>query len=184
MKQEPLRTSLFDRNLLYLFSYDVNLEMRRDEIGFVPGGVRVNVLAKPAETRLYHLARERTAAGYRAVAGTISWGTDWAFLRTDDVGSLDVRLTITTDDDATIYSWYEGVYPAGERGFRRLISEDPPLGSEQRPVEANVYVTPRYECSDPRYSWLNQHQCVGFGRVKIIKSIVRSASFDIYAMDG
>lgn len=181
---QPRRNSLFDRDLIYLFSYDVDLEMRREEIGFVPGGVRVNILAKPGQTRLYHVARERTAAGHGTIAGTVTSGTDWVLIRTDDMGDVDVRLTIATDDGATIYSWYKGVFPTGERGFRRLISEDPPLGSEQRPYQGNVYITPRYETDSPKYRWLNQLQCVGFGRVTIIKSTVRMGSFDIYAMDG
>ncbi|HKQ70037.1 MAG TPA: DUF3237 family protein [Polyangiaceae bacterium] len=178
------RQTLLDKDLLYLFSYDANLEMRRDEIGFVPGGVRVNIFAKPRDTRVYHVARERTTTGSRTIQGSVEWGTDWALIRTDDIGSLDVRLTIKTDDGATIFSWYKGVFPSGDRGFRKLISEDPLVGSEQHPVEAPVYVTPHYETADPRYAWIGQHQCVGFGRIKIVKSLVRSVSFDIYAMDA
>ncbi|MDD9942321.1 MAG: DUF3237 family protein [Myxococcales bacterium] len=177
------RRNLLDTDLLYLFSYDANLEMRRDELGFVPGGLRVNISAKPNETRAYHVARERSTLSFNTVQGTVAWGVDRALVRTDDIGVLDVRLTIRTDDGATIYSWYEGVFPSGERGYRRLISEDPLLGTEEEPFEGRVYVTPRYETGDPRYQWLMQYQCVGIGRVIIIKSSVRRASFDIYAMD-
>jgi hypothetical protein len=178
------RSRLLDKNLLYLFSYDANLEMRREEIGFVPGGVRVNIFAKPSETRVYHVARERTAAGAKAIEGSVLWAADWALIRNDDIGFLDVRLMIKTDDGAVIYSWYDGMFPTGERGFRRLISEDPPMGTENSPFFTSVYISPRYETSHPEYAWLTKYQCIGFGRIKVIKSVVRSASFDIYAMDA
>lgn len=183
-RQRPApRKTLLDRDLLYLFSYDANLEMRRDEVGFVPGGLRVNISSIPNETRVYHASRERSTLGFNSVQGTVTWGVDRALVRTDDIGVLDVRLTIRTDDGATIYSWYEGLFPSGPRGYRRLISEEPPLGTEHEPFEGRVYITPRYETDDRRYAWLMQYQCVGIGRVEIVDSLVRKASFDVYAMD-
>jgi uncharacterized protein DUF3237 len=178
------RTYLFDTDLLYLFSYDADLELRRDVIGFVPGGVRLNISAVPNEQRAYNVARERTVRGSKSIQGTVLGGADWAFIRSDDVAILDVCLTVGTDDGATIYARYQGVFPAGPRGYRTLISERPLLGTEKKPERAKVYVTPRYETADPRYMWLMQYQCVGFGEVTIVHSKVRAASFDIYAMDA
>lgn len=177
------RAGLFERDLLYLFSYDADLEMRRDEIGFVPGGLRVNITAKPNKTRMYHVARETSTLGFRAVEGTITSGMDRAFIRNDDIGVLDVQLTLRTDDGALIYSQYRGVYPAGPRGYRRLVSRQPLLGTELSPFRAPVYITPRYETASPAYRWLTQYQCVGFGEVEVIKSDIRSVTFDIYALD-
>jgi hypothetical protein len=178
------RTHLLDNELLYLFSYDADLEMRRDIIGFVAGGVRVNIGAVPDETRVFNVARERTIHGSRSVQGTVLWGTDMAIIRTDDVAILNVRVAIQTDDGATIFSRYRGVFPCGPRGFRKLISEKPLLGSEEAPFVANVYVTPTYETMDPRYAWLMKYQCVGFGEISVVESKVRGAQFDIYAMDA
>jgi hypothetical protein len=178
------RKSLLDSDLLYLFSYDANLEMRRDEIGFVPGGVRVNVFAKPNETRVYHVARERTVLGSKAIRGTVQNGADWALIRSDNVGVLDVRLALELDDGAFVFMSYPGLFDAGPRGFRRLISEEPHLGTDLHPYFAPVYTTPRFETDDPRYRWLMRHQCAGFGTVGIINSTVRSASFDVYALDA
>lgn len=179
-----MRSTLFDRDLLYLFSYDVDLEMRREEVGFVPGGVRVNIFAKPNETRLYNVARERSMLGAKSIQGTILGGGDFALIRSDDIGVLDVQLLMETDDGALIYSTYRGVFSAGPRGFRRLISEKPHLGSEAHPFEGLVYIAPRYETADPRYAWIMQYQCAGFGRVTVVDSLVRAGTFDIYAMDG
>jgi hypothetical protein len=180
---EP-RPYLLDTDLLYLFSYDADLEMRRDVIGFVPGGVRFIISSTPYETRVFNVARERTVLGSKAIRGTVLWGSDMAMIRSDDVAILDVRLAIGTDDGASIFSTYRGVFPVGPGGYRTLISDDPLLGTEEEPYEAKVYVTPRYETSDPRYAWLMKYQCLGFGSIVIVDSKIRRAQFDIYAMDA
>ena len=41
------RSQLLDRGLLYLFSYDVETSMDRQELGFVPGGLRITLFARP-----------------------------------------------------------------------------------------------------------------------------------------
>jgi hypothetical protein len=177
------RESLFERDLLYLFSLDADVEMRRDQLGFVPGGVRMNVFAKPDKTRVYHVERERSTLGFKSVQGTISAGVDRIFLREDDVGIVNVQLSIETDDGADIHATYRGVFPAGQRGYRRLISKKPKLGTETEPFVARAFVAPRFETNSRNYSWLMQYQCVGFSCVTVIESIVREVSVDIYAMD-
>lgn len=179
----PLRNAFVDWNLLYLFSYDANLEMRREEFGPVPGGLRVNIFAKPDETRVYHVMREPSFLGREVIKGTVVWGGDWALVREEDIGQLDVRLTIRTDDGALIDATYGGVFALGPRGFRHLVTERPRLGSEQKPFEAPVVVTPRFETNSLRYHWLTEYQCVAFGRLSIVDSIARKVSFDVYAMD-
>ncbi len=178
------RTQLYDTDLLYLFSYDADLEMRRDEVGFVPGGVRVNIFARPDKTRMYNVAGEQSILGAKSLQGTVVAGMDAALIRNDDIGDLDVRLILRTDDGVTLFSYYKGLFPAGPRGFRRLISEKPKLGTEEEPVRAALYIMPRYETANEQYSWLGQYQCVGFGQATIVKSKIRTATFDVYAMDG
>lgn len=183
MTPPPPRESLFERDLLYLFSLDADVEMRREDLGFVPGGVRMNVFAKPDKTRVYHVERERSTLGFRSVQGTVTAGVDRIFLREDDLGLINVQVTIETDDGAEIHAAYGGVFPAGPRGYRRLISKKPKLGKETAPFEARAFVTPRFETNSSKYQWLTQYQCVGFSSVSVIDSIVRSVSVDIYAMD-
>jgi hypothetical protein len=177
------RSSLFDRDLLYLFSYDADLQMRRDIIGFVPAGVRFDVSAVPNKSRVYNVARERTALGAKSIEGTILQGADWPVIRPDDIGVLDVRLTIGTDDGATIFSRYRGVFWTGDGGYRTIVGGKT-LGTEKVPAFMPVQITPRYETDDHRYAWLTEHQCVGFGTMTIVDSKVRKGSFDIYAMDS
>jgi hypothetical protein len=179
-----LRRSFIDRDLLYLFSYDANLEKGREELGFVPGGFRANVFTQVKDSRVYQVMQEQGVEGVKPFSGVLQYGADWVVLREDiDIGAIDVRLVIRTDDGATIHVKYQGVFPAGPRGFRRLVSEKPKLGSELEPAEVNLVVTPSFETSDPRYSWLTEYQCVAFGKVNLIRSLVRQASFDVYAMD-
>lgn len=179
-----LRRSFVDRDLLYLFSYDANLELGREEIGFVPGGARVNILSHPKDSRVYQVMQEQAIEGTRPITGVVVSGTDWVTLREEnDIGDIDVRMVIRTDDGATIHTRYRGVFPGGPRGYRRLMSEKPKLGTEEEPAEANLVVTPQFETDHRDYRWLMEHQCVAFGRVNIIRSLVRQASFDVYAMD-
>jgi hypothetical protein len=178
------RSALLDTDLLYLFSYDADLQMRRDIIGFAPDGVRFNVSALRNRSRVYNVARERTVLGSKAIEGTILYAEDRPVIRRDDVGVLEVRLTIGTDDGAAIFSRYRGVFWTGDGGYRTLVSGKPPLGTEQQPALMPLEVTPRYETDDPRYSWLMEHQCVAFGQLAIVDSKVRKVTFDVYAMDS
>jgi hypothetical protein len=172
-----------DKNLIYLFSYDVNLEDTREELGLVAEGLRLNIFSRTQDSRVYLVTGERSLDGNRALAGTITWGVDWARLREDDVAVLDVRLRIRTDDRKEILSTYRGIFSVGPRGFRKLVSEKPKLGSEQQPFEAKLFAGPRFETEAPEYKWLSKYQCVAFGRSHVIESFVRRASYDVYAMD-
>ena len=179
----PERRTFVPRNYIYVFSYDADLEMSREEIGFVPGGVRINVFAKPNETRVYHALGETTVLENKALSGTIVWGGDWATVREDDVGQLDVKLTIRTDDGETIDMTYRGIFPAGPRGFRKLVTEKPMLGTENKPFEGMVYTAPWFDTVSPKYRWLTERQCVGIGKITVVDSAIRRVSFDVYAMD-
>jgi len=55
-------------------------------------------------------------------------------------------------------------------------------GSWAKPFEVKVFISPTFQTSHPRYTWLTKLQCVGFGKVKIVEGRAREGSFDIYAM--
>ncbi len=93
--------------------------------------------------------RKATFTGERLKATlTGSAAADW-MLRTGQVGDIDVRLTMRTDDGALIYLTYGG-----------RISFDDPAGMF-------AMVAPRFETGDPRYAWLNRIQAVGMGKLLI-----------------
>jgi hypothetical protein len=177
------RRNFIDRNVIYLFSYDVNLEDTREELGFTASGLRLNIFSRPRESRVYNVLGEQSFDANKMLAGVITYGVDYARLREDDVAALDVRLQVRTDDGKDVLITYRGLFSVGPRGFRKLLTEKPKLGTEQQPFEAKLFVGPRFETAAPEYKWLEKYHCVAFGRSWVIDSFVRRASYDVYAMD-
>jgi hypothetical protein len=183
-KLEGHRRHFIDKTLLYLFSYDVEASMDREEIGFVSGGVRVNIFARENMSRVYHVARERTlpGLGFEPIAGSLTWGGDWLFWRDDDIEHSMVRMAIKTDDGAVIHCMYDVKADLGPSGFRRLVGRKGKAGKEDAPVVFPVMTTPRFQTTSPRYLWLSEYQCVGFGRAFVIRSELRRLTYDVYAL--
>jgi hypothetical protein len=178
------RRLLVDKGMLYLFSYDVEADMDREELGFVPGGVRVNVFARENMSRVYHVTRERTlpGLGFEPIAGCLSWGGDWLFWRDDDIEHSWVKMAIGTDDGAIIHCTYQVRADLGPGGFRRLVGKKGKAGTEDDPAVFPIMTTPRFQTTAARYRWLTEHQCVGFGRALVIRSELRRLTYDVYAL--
>ncbi len=87
---------------------------------------------------------ERMRAKLKGVAAA-----DWVTVGPDGTASLDVRLTVETDDGALIFVSYGG---------RTDVSEG--IGA------APVYSTPLFETGDERYAWLNKVQTVAKGTIE------------------
>jgi Protein of unknown function (DUF3237) len=84
----------------------------------------------------------------RARRRTDAAAADWLVVGPDGTGFIDIRFTLETDDGASIYVHYEG-----RRDFTKV----------EQGIDAPVYITPVFETSDERYSWLNKIQAVGKG---------------------
>ena len=85
-------------------------------------------------------------------------GGDWVTLRADGTFKLDVRITLQTDDGATILMSYQGIGIRTETG--------------------NVLRTaPLFETGDERYAWMNSVQAVGLG-----SSGGGKVTYDVYAL--
>lgn len=73
---------------------------------------------------------------------------DWLRVTADGIGTLDVRVTFQTGDNALIFGAYKGrvdlTLPAGE---------------------APVYAAPLFSTGDPRYAWLNKIQVIAKGLI-------------------
>jgi hypothetical protein len=184
---EEHRHVLLDKSLLYLFSFDVEADAERQNIGFVPGGVRVNIQARPNLSRVYHVLRDRSIAGTGspAIAGVIEWGGDWLFLRDDDIGYSDVRFSIRTDDGAVIHGSYPVTCYLGNGGFRRLIKaghDRDRLGTEKEPLDIPLITTPRFVTTSSAYNWLTELQCIGFGRIRVVRNEFRRITYDVYSL--
>lgn len=100
----------------------------------------------PAGLRVIFEVESATLTGDR-VRGTQKGhaGADWLTIN-GTVGSLDVRATFETDDGALLFTTYRG---------RTDVSGGPGA--------APLYVSPIFETSDERYTWLNTVQAVGKG---------------------
>jgi hypothetical protein len=96
-------------------------------------------------------------AGER-LSGTVTPGHDWFVTRADGVLVIDVRLTLTTDDGATVYLTYQGRMTAGPDALARFRK-----GEQLTSGEYALTVMAKFECGDPRYAGLNDAIVVGVG---------------------
>lgn len=90
-------------------------------------------------------------------------GGDWAMLRADGSGALDVRLSLRTNDGAIIYMTYFGRMVAldGDVQYALDFSKpDDPQGAGRYYFRTN----PLFETGDEGYAWLNHVVAVGKGR--------------------
>ena len=96
-------------------------------------------------------------AGAR-LSGSVAPGHDWFVARANGDLMLDVRLTLTTGDGATIYLNYTGMMRGRDDAMERFRKGET-LAADDYALE----VTGKFECGDPRYAWLNDALVVGVG---------------------
>jgi Protein of unknown function (DUF3237) len=79
-------------------------------------------------------------------------------LRTMPSGSrrVDARVTLLTDDGATIFITYGGVLSVSEETFAEMRS-----GETMTSSDLYFIVTPTFQTSHERYAWLNHIQAIG-----------------------
>lgn len=107
------------------------------DVGAGPAGTRMIVEVASAEFKGDRLAGELLGTG----------AADWLVLSADGTATVDVRLTLRTDDGATVFVQYNGRLDVS-KGLRFPIT---------------AYVAPRFETGDERYAWLNRIQAIGKG---------------------
>ena len=94
-------------------------------------------------------------------------GGDWLLLRNDGVLTLDVRLTLETDDQQLIYMSYKGMRHGPKEVMDRLNR-----GEAVDPTSYYFRSVPVFETSSEKYSWLNRLVAIATGQ--------REASGPIY----
>ena len=97
-------------------------------------------------------------AGER-LRGNHAVGADWVINRSDGVMVLDVRLTLTTHDGASIYLTYAGSFVAATEHMAAFNK-----GARLDFDQYRLRTVPRFETGDARYAWLNDLPCAGVGR--------------------
>lgn len=109
----------------------------------IPGTPEGTLLIYEVESINVDGERIRASLGGQASA-------DWLRLSPEMIGTLDVRVTLKTEDGALIYGAYKG---------RVLPVADDPV------ISAIVYAAPLFSTGDSRYAWLNTIQVIAKGLV-------------------
>lgn len=87
-------------------------------------------------------------------------GGEWFLQNEEDVGQVNVRLLLLTDDGAHIYVRYTGVLETDEAAMAALSE-----GRSTNFGDTRFLTQVRFEASDPRYAWLTSTIAVGEGRM-------------------
>jgi Protein of unknown function (DUF3237) len=109
----------------------------------------IEIGAGPAGIRMIFEETSVEVHGERLRGQLEGSASDCVLLGPEGTGTVDVRVTLRTDDGATIFVQYQGRVDLSQ-GF-------------QFPL--NAYVAPRFETGDERYAWLNRIQAVGKGTI-------------------
>ncbi|NIH85872.1 DUF3237 family protein [Amycolatopsis granulosa] len=149
MTADPRLRDIGEITTRHLFDMVVDLDPRLD-FGSGPFGRRV----------LFGAAGG-SFTGPRIRGEVLPGGGDWALFREDGGMSLDVRLTLRTDDAALVHMTYHGrwIVPPdlraalADRGTRHHVD----------PARYYFRTTPLFETGAHQHAWLNDIVCVGSG---------------------
>jgi Protein of unknown function (DUF3237) len=132
--------------------FEIHPDVKIDEIAVVGPG--------PFGQRLISNVTGGQIVGNRLKGTIISPGGDWALVGEDGFARIDVRLTFKTVDGALIYVQFFGVAQLTPAIMSIAGGDTPANFGEQY-----IFVNPRLETGDPRYSWVNQTVFIGEGRL-------------------
>jgi len=121
----------------YLCDFSIDF----DEIQTIPTGTGL---------RLNYVVREGVVTGDRLSGTFIAGGGDWITIGTDQIGHLDVRATVRTDDGELIY-----ITNTGRVDLRGGIAER--LGAGEALTSKDLYArsAPLFETGSEKYAWMN-----------------------------
>ena len=110
--------------------------------------------------------------GPRLRGKVLPGGADWQLVAGDGTASLEARYTIETHDGALVY-----VRNLALRHGPPDVLERIQRGEPVDPAEYYFRSTPRFECGDPRYAWLNRIVAVASGA-----RLADEVLLDVYAV--
>ena len=121
----------------------------------------LDIGAGPYGRRIVFGSAGGTFAGPRLRGDVLAGGGDWTLFRPDGAMSLDVRLTLRTEDGALVHMSYGGrwIVPA------ELRADLADAAGRHRVDPARYYfrTTPLFETGSRAYAWLNDVVAVGSG---------------------
>jgi hypothetical protein len=106
----------------------------------------------------------------------------------EKAGMVEGSIVIRTDDGAILDSRYGGSltvrYPLRVRRERdgALWEDDRRRDPVVPPFRTSAFIAPRFESSSPKYRWLVERQCAGFGIVEVTSAGQWRATYDFYAL--
>lgn len=112
----------------------------------------------PVGRRIVAPVKGGSFAGERLSGTVLPGGSDWVTHRADGNSLIDVRLTLNTDDGATLGLTYHGRFLGAAGTMQRFVAG--------QPIDASDYslqTVARFETGDPRYAWLNDAIVIGVG---------------------
>lgn len=97
--------------------------------------------------------------GERLSGQVLDGGADWQSVRTDGTVTLDVRLSLRTDDGALVMMAYKGLRHGPPDVIGRLDA-----GEDVDPADYYFRINPLFETAAPNYAWLNGVMAIGVGQ--------------------
>ena len=111
-------------------------------------------------TIMNFVVRGGSFEGPRIRGEVVPGGGDGLVVGSDQVGRVDVRATLRTDDGVLIHYTAGGVIRIPADGLDRLAA------GERLPFEETyVRTTPSLETTDERYAWLAEHVLIGLNEL-------------------
>jgi Protein of unknown function (DUF3237) len=96
--------------------------------------------------------------GDRLSGEVLDGGSDWQTVRGDGATTLDVRLVLSTTDDALICMRYRGVRYGPPDVVARIEK-----GEVVDPTSYYFRINPLFETATAKYDWINRVVAVGIG---------------------
>ena len=122
---------------------------------------RLEIGVGPLGRRTFFGSAGGTFRGPRLRGEVLPGGGDWALFRPDGAMTLDVRLTLRTDNGALVHMTYSGRWISPPDVQVDLA--DPEKRHHLDPARYYVRTTPPFETGAEQYAWLNDIVCVGSG---------------------
>jgi hypothetical protein len=114
--------------------------------------------SKPGPARRIFAVTGGAFEGERLSGEVLDSGADWQTVRGDGGVTLDVRLVLKTNDEATIGMSYRGIRHGPPEVLARIDR-----GEEVHPVSYYFRMLSTFETAAPKYDWLNRLVAVGVG---------------------
>lgn len=142
-----------DTSLAAEFLFDLTLTTAPDPRTFITSGPHGNHGAVAISGGSFK--------GPKLAGEVLTPAGDWLTVRPNGAIHLDVRVSLVTEDGASILMHYNGV------------------GSPAVDGKHQVRSAPLFETGDERYAWLNDIQAVGIGEADVAEAVVR---YQVYAL--